>query len=70
MNMIASNPVLHSPRTDINGNDLPNKVRAFKAVQVSILPSISQSPTRMLGSGVRTPMVRNKNFTSRVTNRV
>jgi hypothetical protein len=41
MNMTESNPVLTSPRAGLKGNDDPNRVRAFKAAQVSTtLPSI------------------------------
>ena len=43
INMTASNPVVHSPRNNIQGNDLPTKVRAFKASQISTLPSIHKS---------------------------
>jgi len=45
--MNDTNPVLMSPKNDIAGNDLPNKVRAFKAVNLSILPSIHLSPSRV-----------------------
>ena len=41
--MTANNPVISSPRNNIKGNDLPTKVRAFKASQISKLPSIHKS---------------------------
>lgn len=50
MNMNSINPVLISPKTDIPGNDHPTKVRAFKAVQISTLPSIPGAALASTGS--------------------
>jgi hypothetical protein len=41
--MTSENPVIKSPRKNLKGNDMPSKVRIFKAAQISTLPCIEKS---------------------------